>query len=595
MSESQPTRPITVIDVPEIDNIESKFVYNRWTSDETVSDASISGVGALKSPTAISESSLNTVGAVLPRYMIIRWSPVATTPLPSGVTAVNISTNLDKIVYEDEYAPDGFTSIKFQDGQIVDSLHQFVASSMRISGLASIDSNLTSKQNSYIYNDITDNTVTKQFIDSVYNNPEKNCGVRWDSKVSGYQRVRTGLEEVDSASISVRVNNTLLKDVLDAALLDPDFSHTDNIKDLHSASSGIKSAAGSTAASSPSQYKTVIKPASVTYGYASSAPSSNSQSIIGYLLEKVEIRRDGSTIKHEPIVVQGATSTIVVDPKVRYGSKYAYYVRTIAQVRAQVIDVDTSDLCLADVLVGSVPSRAAVSWAVEDIAPPPPNNPGFIWDYATGRLHFHWSFPVNSQRDIVKFQIFRRETLDEAYELLRVLDFDTTVQPYYSDALENLVDESTVQKCSSPRCEYVDEEFTTSSDYIYTVCSVDAHGHSSNYGIQYRVRWDRFKNSLNVSLVSHSGAPKSYPNMYLQADAFVDTMKPQGFKKCSIYMTPEHLSVRDRHGVIGPALATDLTGGSYRLSVINLDNLESLDVDIAVQDKRTPPPPSTII
>ena len=37
-----------------------------------------------------------------------------------------------------------------------------------------------------------------------------------------------------------------------------------------------------------------------------------------------------------------------------------------------------------------------------------------------------WNMPTNPQRDIVKFQIFRRESLDEGFTLMRVLDFDNS-------------------------------------------------------------------------------------------------------------------------------------------------------------------------
>jgi len=588
MSESQPTAPVLVVDVPGVTDINVRFVYNYWVADETVSQTNTI-TGAIKKPSVLSNTSSDSAGVgKLPRYNIISWTPVTSTPLPPGITAANISENLNKVVYEDQFSPTGFTTIQFSDGEIVNKVYSFVSSSIQISSLYGVDQNLTPRQNSFLLNAITPSSVTSAFINATYNNPEKTGGVRWDSRSTGFERVRIGLEDVDKVAIPVRINNLVLKDILDAAFLDPSFNHSDSLDEFHKKSSGIKSAAQSGVGSTDnSQYKTYVEPVSVTYGYSSTVPTRSSQSIIGYIIEKVEITRTNSVVHHDPIIVESPYASVIADPNIKYGSKYAYYIRAVAQVRSQLIDDSTSDLCLADILMASTPSRAGVVHAIEEVSPPPPGNINYVWDYATDTLQLHWDFPGNSQRDIKKFQIFRRDNLSSSFELLCVYDFDDSVQPYITNNVEDSIDDGVTLKLSSPRCDYLDHEFTKDSSYIYAVCAIDAHGYSSNYSQQFLVSWDSYKNQLKREFISHSGAPKSYPNMYLESDAFIDTIKTEGLKNCEVYLTPEHLQIIHDGAIKENVLETDVTGGSYQISFIDIDNGRTILLPVKIFDLRT--------
>ena len=71
---------------------------------------------------------------------------------------------------------------------------------------------------------------------------------------------------------------------------------------------------------------------------------------------------------------------------------------------------------------------------VERVPPPPPNNLRATFDFETLFPRISWQFPLNKQRDIKRFQIFKRHSLQEPFTLIAEYDFDNSLVP--SDVLE---------------------------------------------------------------------------------------------------------------------------------------------------------------
>ena len=71
-----------------------------------------------------------------------------------------------------------------------------------------------------------------------------------------------------------------------------------------------------------------------------------------------------------------------------------------------------------------------------------------------------------------------------------------------------------------PVMTYEDVEFGRSSKYIYTVCSVDAHGYLSNYGTQTEVEFDINTNTIGLKNISQPGMA-SDPTMYARGQGTI--------------------------------------------------------------------------
>lgn len=303
--------------------------------------------------------------------------------------------------------------------------------------------------------------------------------------------------------------------------------------------------------------------------------------LIGYMIEKF------SSVATDPqparFVVKRGTKSYL-DTDVVYGQTYTYRVRTICAIYNELtIESSTStdvNLCLVPFL--SDPSRSVSLTAAEMAPPPSPADFNLLWNYQDSTLQLLWSFPNNTQRDIKYWQVFRRRSINEAYSLIRMIDFDdSTIRSQFPET----VDPTLISKFQNPVNFYVDPEFNKDSDYIYTVCSVDAHGQSSNYGMQFRVRFDRYKNKLVKELISASGAAKQYPNTYINAELTLDSVKSSGASKMRIYFDPEYLVVTDSDDrdqfFLRPSPA-----GLYQLQLINVDRQKQADISISIVDSE---------
>ena len=126
-----------------------------------------------------------------------------------------------------------------------------------------------------------------------------------------------------------------------------------------------------------------------------------------------------------------------------------------------------------------------------------------MWDYKNKKLQVTWGMPVNSQRDITQFQVFRRQSIEEPFELIAQKCIDNSKLKYRTGEIidgnfKNMSPENLqfVEYSDQPVMFFIDEDFKVdpkslkSSRFIYTIVSIDAHGMSSNYGSQFEINFD---------------------------------------------------------------------------------------------------------
>ena len=149
-----------------------------------------------------------------------------------------------------------------------------------------------------------------------------------------------------------------------------------------------------------------------------------------------------------------------------------------------------------------------------------------------------------------------------------------------------------VEYSDQPVMFFIDEDFKVdpkslkSSRFIYTIVSIDAHGMSSNYGSQFEINFDFFKNVLMKKLISSPGAPKPYPNLYVKIDAFKDVIKTNGVNstKLKIYFMPEYFKILKEDGLIQRMISTRQDNAYYKIQFINLQNQKGDSLKITIDD-----------
>jgi hypothetical protein len=53
---------------------------------------------------------------------------------------------------------------------------------------------------------------------------------------------------------------------------------------------------------------------------------------------------------------------------------------------------------------------------------------------------------------------------------------------------------------------------------MYAICAIDAHGLSSGLSAQTEVSFIKTRNIIDLKAISRSGAPKHYPNFFIDPD-----------------------------------------------------------------------------
>lgn len=631
MSISKSSKSCFSFDVPEINNFNATFQYNFFVPDESVSDV-VSYSSDITKNNSYDAISYQVSSKKLPRFVKFSFDIPKTFFDETQFKNISISNNLDKIISEDFISSNGFTGINFQSAELDNKLYYLISGSYLLRDLSNNASNSDKShfRASSVLNNLTPSFIKKSFIENSITNPKLSVGLRFFDS-TGSEIVQNSLyDKLKNVSFGVQINNKIINDLLERSLLDINSTFDDEIINLISASINIQNDAIEKSNGQNNELNEINVPyVDVQTGTNSKISSSD---IIGYLIDKSELLSTGEIVNHKPIIIENPRINSAIDTSIKYNSTYIYVIRTISAFTIPIYNKDHREISHLTVLVSSKPSNSVYVKTVESIAPPPPVDIGFVINYdrinpntaeldslsgepltntgKKGSLMIHWSFPTNPQRDIKKFQVFRRSNIYHPFELIKVYDFDDSVIKF--DDQENAL-ERLIEKTTTPKTHYYDDEFyfgdvnsgyirnknigalnkaddepTWSSKYIYAIACIDAHGYTSNLSAQFQVYYDPFSNKLVKKLISHSGAPKHYPNIYLNEDAFIDVIKIGGefSKKLKIVFNPEYYTITDNNDNQRKTLVTSDIG-KYKLQLINTDNQKLASVDIFIDDIRT--------
>lgn len=609
---SYPSKVVTILDVPEVHKFRARFKYNFFVTDEKTND---SGDARLHGS---SDAELkNSLRKRIPRWVEFRFDPadvrtnnsvdnefVKKISDPKNVQRI-ISENLDKIQKEIDVASKGYSTLNLQDRSIAYKASQLVRFSTRVRGRSlGYKSPYYKKKRGWQYtrsnvakllNDITSDYISGKWLIRAMGS------LRYRSVF--YYRTRSGrrryyrprwVKKFRSIKQYVQINDKFLHDILVGSVADPTSPYMHELSKKVKDAEQIQESArkdGTPGIINDYEYAPNITPISIDR--VNPGEFTSAVKIIGYIIDKWELQPNRSYKKCDPVIVAGSNSGIAVDTKIKYGAYYVYRIRAIALAQFQAIDEETAQLYAISGLISSRSSRSARVRCKEYRPPTPPSDLDFVWDYEEKKLMVMWSFPVTPQRDIKRFQVFKRADIYEPYELQIEYDFDDSEVP---DPRSEQPRRSRVIDMEDPMTIYWDEEFTKESVAIYSLCSIDAHDFSSNYSAQYAVWFDETKNRLMKKMISPSGAPKPYPNFYLcegadpvngEINLTSDCMKDSGHTSCRIFFDPEYLSITGENDEELGLWSTLQEGGSYKLQIINTDRQKSQLVDIKIDDLRT--------
>jgi hypothetical protein len=561
-----------VIDLPEPENVSAEFVYNYFVRDERRNASG--GDFDLSAADLLEKYQLRS----MPRYVRLSWSqfPFDVSGLTNGSPDVFTLDNVGMVQSEQVFSNFSFVAVNFQDNGLDNKLFNMVSGSTDVRGIDNGSVTDAAKK----LNSVTRREVSGGYLIEGINRPSRR-GMQQRTRRS---KVTGRFDILRDIGVRMQINNKRVKTIVGNVAADVASIFADEMASLLPKATAIQDNAASKLDDSvtSSDWDTGFVPV-MTRKQSSSDDSRSVSGIsgVGYIVERDEIGINGAVIDTRQFVVKGTNTRCIVDPDVKYGASYRYRVKCVASVSLPGTDVDRSASVFTG-LVSSQPSISSVINCIELTPPPPPADFKPTWDYDSEHVRLIWSFPVNSQRDVKRFQVFRRKNLKEPFTLLAEYNFDDSLDP--TDSGETI--DAELIKYGDPKTYYIDTETNKETRFIYTTCCIDAHGLSSNFSQQFEVSFDRFNNSIVSKEIARSGAPKAYPNMTVDKQVFVDTMKTSGHRSFKVYFNPDCLNVKTRDGIDLDLLPFG-QDSFFRFHMINVDMQKMQSFDVSLDDKRT--------
>lgn len=601
MEKSNFSNPIFSISTPKPPaGFSAKFVYNFYTTDESLQEESQIPDVYKKSTLQKSDVNLATFSLRVPRYIELNWQAPSTEKLGAG----NIKDNLSKISTHDSIISSKHIPYLFSNYDSLDQAYEDIKKNANGELLTNNALSQATITETYVNelmkgyeespekpkNDLIKKQIKESItsIEKFSDSPEKTIGYKFYDSNNNKIENSSALDKIAQLDVKFysQINSSVVSDIFFSASIPSETS--DKINEL-SKSFNKK------------ENEDIFLDPVYTEDETNEIFEASSLEIIGYIIEKFKFENNVYT-KEKTIVVEDANTTSILDVNVKYGGTYHYVLRTVGKFILPTVHEDNSIKSIKNCTyyISGNPVTTYTTCA-EDVAPPPPTDISFVWDYKNSNFYVTWQMPFNPQRDIKQFQVFRRKSIYEPFELLEQQCFDfsevkSTTGEIVDGNKQDMAKEnkSFVKYLKNSTLSYQDKEFKIdtelmkTSKYIYCIASIDAHGLISNYSAQFEVSFDFFKNSLVKKLTSNAGAPRPYPNMMLNADLFKDTIQTSGMssKKLKIYFMPEYFKVYYNSKQVQKIITTnqDGLGGYYKLQFINTQNQKSDSLKIRIDD-----------
>lgn len=598
IGESLPSLPITIADVPEIQTFDATFYYNFYRPDELIN------------PSIATNARPNTVdfSRNVPRYVRLSWNKVS---VGSGTVGkqefidISIEANASKILDEDDLSLAYFDTFKQQENSFVAERQKYLSRLYEQINYNRVDAGLTDAIKAL--HEITPEGVSQKFLNKYLNYAyATNTNTTQEDPTATLENIATVLPVANKAY------GTLFHEKLtNDSMIGITPNVVDGLSKLFSTQHSVKQFANRF---NGSQYDISLdNPISTTVNDLQKDFGLVFQTT-GYAVDRYRQLASGELVEKTTFYVESPDTTEFFDTQVLYNQRYVYFIKVITALQTLTFDPENRVNVISTFLVGSKFTRTTVM--CEDITPPEPPTDFFIrWDYQLKKPVLTWNFPIDTRRHIKYFQVFRRKNVGDIrpaqlpFELVRMYDFNDLQNAYetfyvspakgtsglfqFVQGEANIDSNVVVNQNSltnlqvfSPTC-YIDEDFDKESYYIYAVACIDAHGVTSNYSNQIGVNFNKQRNTIERVDASAPNAPKPYPNLYLNKDAFVDTIKNEGYSQMTVVFNPEYYELTRRNGEnikivnFGPQ-------SKYRIQLINTDLQTDQFVDISVIDDRNP-------
>ena len=623
-----PSRAVNKINIPEVKNAKATFVYNYFTKDERVRGDSSDEKNRI---ITLDSSDTNELffrlsNKKLARYVKLEFQPPRVDPdiIPSislTKNGVDLTDELGKILVEGAMSNDIFTGVEIIDTGRETNLYNMLNELLFVYELK--DTRFSNREKiSKLYETLEEKGglfgEDKKILLEAYRN------IPPTTKSGGYllaqsdvhpELAKSSNDPLGKQSFSVQFNNLLMSETINEATSIPDNVFQDELRAMREFAAEAREEIFATRGDFTNSfdevdYELLVQeishvplPEGLTVEDLAATGKYPAIMFAGYLIEKYEVLPNENVKFVGRKYVDQVSATYAIDDNVRYGGSYFYKIRTVCQVVAILASENQSDPLLNQNILGKfyIASEGEIVdvYCFENIPPPPPSNFRVKFNFETLLPRINWGFPLNKQRDIKRFQVFKRLTTSEPFTLIAEYNFDNSEikSPVSEVALSD-----NLYVSPTPVLHHVDTTHKEGEKPIYAVASVDARGLSSNYSPQIMVERDRYTNQTSHTIISRRNAPKPYPNLFLNQDTFQDCIKTSGYDRIKMVFDPEYFKVlKTIKAEDGSTHEQDLNflqiqndedtnaeNFKYKFHFINIDNQLDQTVSVKIQTKASP-------
>jgi len=621
-----PSRAVSIIDIPEVENLTTEFIYNIYVPDERENDEQPA------IPTrVIDDEFMPFVQTEFPRKIILRFNPPKINPLSeisADITDTEfdgaaiwgrIKAEQDKILIETATGVQGYASFNLQASSMENLVSVIFNDSLNIRDI-NFKGSMTDKAKRL--NQLTSDDITGDFIMQAFSN-NSTSGVQYRDPKTNKIIKNSYFNEIQGPPLFAKINTKIAHKLASQAASFPSRPFSQDLaKKISKLRKQQQKDSAITAANNFSThdfFPPLPSNAVITTNNVAPVITPSRAKVIGFIIEKYEIM-DGKIIKKPNIILPGADVSSFNDTNVKCDATYTYTIRTLARIALTETNQDDMNVVENSYIFASRTSNYSLVRTFEEEPVQSPRDINFHYDENVNGLNIYWNFPFEKTGDIKKFHIYRRKSISEQFTLVAEINFDQTSPPY---ARNFSIKHSRILKFPASRLIFSDGTFNAGSEFIYAITAVDVRDNFSNYSTQFKVKWDTNNMELSVKAISSAGAPLAYPNFFInyieagfdmEPRLYEDVIKSSGQKKMKIYFDPEYYNLTKKINLDGPdgnqaiqqtfdlvALkkkenGADGTGGSnsassgklgkYRFQIINIDRQKSRDVILQIDDLR---------
>lgn len=560
-------------DLPrEITSIQGTFKYRFYSPIEQVDEANIAGEGEKPDP----------------RYVLLSWTGNDQIVDPIGFK--DLLVHRENLFFPSDLNA-GYSIFSTDENEVVQ--RQTAALS---------DNTSTSSKLDYLLTTVASNEFTEKLEESI--SSDKGMRIPLIDPTTNRPIQSTSVYENTEEPPDLFIRSINLKSVIDSSNISP--LSLNVYKSFEESADIISKESISTTNSAPRNGKRLLSTLNYALERLANMDESDTESpaalisltrrdpaflsnwsLIGYCVSKYRVDNQS----HSYMYSRAVFSRNFRDPHVAYGKKYKYEIRPIYAKYAH----EHADQL---VILASDESSNITIDCQELKVPSPPKNLKFEY-VLNNNINISWMRPSSfvddeDQRwdtdDIKGYQIFVRNSLHEPYRLLKYFTFNNTYPRSAVMYSNELISDEYIITSEFDFPDSIDfneipnfyeyKEYTVdirpNTDYFFAMCSIDAHGNSSNYSSQYKVRRDNVTGEVDIQAICPEGAPKQYPNLLVPGKLVQPSFKSSGYKYLDIYFNPDtQLS------------APNLGEPALNIQMYELETQIEKNITVTIKEKQT--------